>query len=126
MVSTIANMIIQRGPANVDHTKLTPQLRAKVFEEAGETLQKGGRHDDAALAFSIAGSPKLKETCEYYAKGALFNYAAAYALHLDDNVQIEEIAAENLRVGNTTEARRLYEKTGNLMMIAFIDENFQK
>ncbi len=123
MVSPIADMIIRKGVEHVDTAKLTPELRQSVLEEAGMTLQKLGRHHEAALAFTIAESAKLREAVAYYTQAGLFSIAAHYAQHLEDAVELERVAAENLRLGNREEALRLYRKAGNGQMVRFVEEN---
>ncbi len=123
MVSPIADIIIRKGVEHVDTAKLAPELRRTVLEEAGTTLQKLGRHREAALAFTIAESAKLREAVAYYAQAGLFSVAAEYARHLEDVAELERVAAENLRLGNREEALRLYRKAGNGQMVRFIEEN---
>ena len=124
MVSPISEMVIAKGVANVDFSKLTPQLRDQVCDEVGETLMKRGQHEEAAKALSIGASSKLQEFSNYFLTHSLPAAAAAYALHLDDKVFVEKVAYTNLHSGNQEQAKRLFARAGNLEMVRFIEENF--
>ena len=120
-------MILAKGVSNVDFSTMKPELRSKVLDEVGEALMKRGEHEQAAKAFSIAGSPKVREMSNYFLQHGLASVAAAYAQHLEshsDRSFVEEVATRNLHEGNPVHAKRLFHKTGNETMVKFIEENF--
>lgn len=124
MVTPLAELILKKGVWNVDSSKLTPQLRRQVFEEAGMRLQKLERHEEAAKALSIAESPNLHETLTAYMEQKQYAIAAFYALYSDDRELLERLAAECMKSGKKEAAIQLYTKSRNEEMVRFITENF--
>ncbi len=120
-------MILAKGVSNVDFSTMKPELRAKILDEVGEALVKRGEHEQAATAFSIAGSPKVREMSSYFLQHGLPSVAAAYAQHLashNDRAFVEDVATRSLHEGDSARAKRLFHKTGNETMVRFIEENF--
>jgi len=124
MVSPLSEMVIAKGVENVDLSKLTPDLRAKVADEVGEVLMKRGRHEEAAKALAVVASPKLRELSNYFLTHGLPGAAAAYALHVDDKHFVSKVAYSNLHTGNVEQAKRLFSRAGDHEMVKFIEENF--
>jgi hypothetical protein len=124
MVSPLSEMVIAKGVANVDFSKLTPQLRSQVCDEVGEALMKRGNHEEAARALALIASPKLRELSNYFLTHGLPGAAAAYALHVDDKPFVSKVAFSNLHTGNVEQAKRLFSRAGDYEMVKFIEENF--
>ncbi len=123
MASPIAEMALGKGVRNVDFSQLAPERRAEILDEIGETQLRRGNHEEAAWAFALARSPKLRELTGYFLNSGLPAIAAAYAQHLDDRHLLEEVAFTSLHHGAKAEAKRLFRRTGNEAMVRFIDEN---
>ncbi len=124
MVSPISEMVLSKGVANVDFSKLSPAMRTQVCDEVGDVLMKRGAHEEAARALSIGANPKLQEYANYFLTHGLPGAAAAYARYCEDGVYVEKVAYANLHSGNKEEAKRLFAKLGNAEMTGFIEENF--
>ncbi len=124
MVSPISDMVLRKGVANVDFSKLQPELRMKVLEEVGQAQMKRGNHEEAGKAYALLSTTHLREMTRYFLNHGMPATAAQYARHLDDASIVEGVAAACLNTGAKEEAKRLYRRARNEAMVRFIEENF--